>query len=149
MKQSNRGEVLVLVVMLVVVGLALYYVQPVMLKIRSLPESEILALISTLFVLAVFVERANESILIPIRTPDKQKIELELEGLRALPTNDDVSVRIRGLEVELSRYRLGTAKRAYWISLGLGILISIVGVRIIGELVVVGDNLKPFQKELL
>lgn len=149
MNTSNKTEWLIMWIFLVLIGLGVFFIQPRQLQIKPLTESEILALVSTLFVVAIFVERANESILVPLRTPDRQLIELEIERVKALPDAAERANEIRALEASLLKYRLGTAKRAYWISLLLGFLISMVGVRIVESLVLVPPGFSGSQQQLL
>lgn len=149
MNTSNKTEWLMLWLFLALIGLGVFFIQPSQLQIKPLTESDILALVSTLFVVAIFVERANESVLVPLRTPDRQLIELEIERVKALPDAADRANEIRELEAALLRYRLGTAKWAYWISLLLGFLISMVGVRIVESLVLVPPGFSGFQQQLL
>lgn len=140
MNTSNKGEWLVLLGLLTLVGLAVWYVNPVQLRFKPVTESDILALVGSLLVLAIFVERANESILVPLRTPDRQAIEQAIEDAGKLPDSTQRATQVRKLEVSLQQYRLGTAKRAYWLSLLMGLLISTVGLRILGSLVEIPQN---------
>lgn len=149
MNTSNKTEWLIMWIFLVLIGLGVFFIQPSQLQIKPLTDSDILALVSTLFVVAIFVERANESILVPLRTPDRQLIELEIERVKALPDAAERANEIRALEASLLRYRLGTAKRAYWISLLLGFLISMVGVRIVESLVLAPPGFSGSQQQLL
>jgi hypothetical protein len=82
------------------------------------------------------MERAIEAILIPVRAPDRQKIEQELADIKRAAETDDTKKEVQiAKERELAIYRLKTAQRAYWISFGFGLIISLVGIRTLAGLV--------------
>jgi hypothetical protein len=89
-----------------------------------------------MFVVAVFMERSIEAILTPIRAPDRQIIEQELEDIERASENDDDKKQQQIIkERELATYKLNTARRAYWLSFGFGLIISLVGIRTLAGLV--------------
>jgi hypothetical protein len=99
-----------------------------------------LELIMSLSVMAIFMERAVEAILVPIRTPDRQQIEQEIGLLRVATAdknhpNAHQLQRLQEKEYELDTYRLNTARYAYWLSFVLGMAVSVVGIRALSGLV--------------
>lgn len=116
---------------------------PLPFKKLSFQEGELFDLIMSLSVMAVFTERAVEAILVPIRTPDRQQIEQDIEMFRAdiktpradLADGADVALLLKKKEHELAIYRLNTAKYAYRLSYGLGIAVSLVGIRALSGLI--------------
>ncbi|WP_417913865.1 hypothetical protein [Candidatus Electronema sp. JM] len=126
---------------------------PVPLKTMSFYQGELFNLIMSLSVIAVFMERAVEAILVPIRTPDRQQIEHDIAMLRADfagGTDAALQRRLKEKEHELAVYRLKTARYAYWLSYALGMAVSVVGVRALSGLVDLAalNNLSLIQKNL-
>ena len=78
----HKREVAFVALLLGIVLILLCYSKITGIPFKSFTESDILAIITSLFVVAVFMERSIEAILIPIRAPDRQKIEQELEDIR-------------------------------------------------------------------
>ncbi len=114
----------------------------------SFREGELMNLIMSLSVMAVFMERAVEAILVPIRTPDRQQIEQDIETLRAdLADGADATSLLKEKEHELATYRLNTARYAYWLSYALGMAVSLVGVRALSGLVEL-KNFRAMQQNL-
>ncbi len=114
---QHREEALFIILILVAFFGLLYYSTPPFLPFKSIAETDVLAIVTSLFVIAIFMERSVEAILIPVRIPDRKKIEL------------------LALEQQLENYRMVTAQRALWISFVFGLLISLVGVRTLAGLV--------------
>ena len=133
---SHTTEVVFVVLILAAALALLYYTKSTGISFKSFTESDVLAIITSMFVVAVFMERSIEAILTPIRAPDRQKIEQELEDIRrAAETDDSKKAQRVEKERELETYRLNTAQRAYWLSFGFGLIISVVGVRTLAGLV--------------
>jgi len=140
-KQHQRGIsalLMLLAIGIVAVLLHCWDLEPLPFKKFSFQEGDILKLVMSLSVMAIFMERAVEAILIPVRTPDRQQIEHEIDTLRAeLALNADPALqrRLKKKDHELETYRLHTARYAYWLSFVLGMAISLVGVRALGGLI--------------
>ncbi len=133
---KQKKEVFIVVLLLVIILTLLYYSNAVSIPFKSFTESDLLAIITSMFVVAVFMERSVEAILIPVRAPDRQKIEQELEDIReAAQTDESKKEEQRIKERELQSYCLITAQRAYWLSFSFGLVISLVGVRTLAGLV--------------
>ena len=137
---SHTKEAVFIVLILAAALALLYYTKAIGVPFKSFTESDVLAIITSMFVVAVFMERSIEAILTPVRAPDRQKIEQELEDIkRAVETDDSKKGKQIEKERELQRYRLNTAKHAYWLSFGFGLIISVVGIRTLAGLVNPGD----------
>ncbi len=111
---------------------------PLPLRKFSLHQGDILELVMSLSVMAIFMERAVEAILVPIRTPDRQQLEHDIAMFRAdLAGGTDAALqrRLKEKEHELAVYRLETARYAYWLSYALGMAVSVVGVRALSGLI--------------
>ena len=125
----------------------LYYSKAEVIPFKSFTESNVLAIITSMFVVSVFMERSVEAILIPVRATGRQKIEQDLadiqkqEGLNHNSTNDsrdnhdNNKDKLQSKVYELQAYKLETARRAFWISYAFGLIISLVGVRTLAGLV--------------
>ncbi|MGX9726899.1 MAG: hypothetical protein ACTFAK_06155 [Candidatus Electronema sp. VV] len=139
------------------VASALHYWKfaPIPFRKFSIHEGDILELIMSLSVMAIFMERAVEAILVPIRTPDRQQIEQEIGLLRVATAdknhpNTHQLQRLQEKEYELDVYRLNTARYAYWLSFVLGMTVSLVGIRALSGLVEMNklSELSHMQKTL-
>lgn len=133
-KSRHIIEVLIVALLLILSFLFLYFVNPSKIPFKAFSWSGLFSVVMTLFVVAIFMERSVEAILIPIRAPDRQKIEQELKKLKE-NTEAENQEKILDKENELARYKLNTAQRAYWLSFAFGLFISLVGVRTLGGLV--------------
>ena len=133
---SHTTEVVFVVFILAAALALLYYTKATGVPFKSFTESDVLAIVTSMFVVAVFMERSIEAILTPVRAPDRQKIEQELEDIKIAVENDDSK---KGEQIEKERelqtYKLKTAQRAYWLSFGFGLIISVVGIRTLAGLV--------------
>lgn len=133
---THKTEAVFVGLVLLAIFALLYYTQATGVRFKSFTESDVLAIVTTMFVVAVFMERSVEAILTPVRAPDRQRIEQELEDIRKVAESDDSKKKEQmAKEHELERYRLNTAQRAYWLSFGFGLIISIVGIRTLEGLV--------------
>ena len=131
---TTRTELIALVVLLLLTLGASFFTTAAAFK--SFTDTDILAIVTSMFVVAVFMERSIEAILTPIRAHDRQQIKKELDDILKLPeTTSDRQEQIRSKEHELQMYRLTTAKMAYWMSFVFGLAISLVGVRTLEGLV--------------
>jgi hypothetical protein len=118
------------------------------------PESPILAIITSLFIVSIFMERTVETLLTPVRAPDRQKIEHAIEDLKKeieelkgkTQSTDSKDKELHMQQHELDIYNLTTARRGYWISFMLGIVISFFGVRTLAGLIEL-DDLNKLLKE--
>lgn len=143
MKQHQRGTSASCVVLLFgAIAVALHYwkLAPIPWKGVSIQDGKLMSLVMSLSVMAIFMERAVEAILVPIRTPDRQQIEQEIGRLRAASAENNHSDPnqlkvLQKKEYELDTYRLNTARYAYWLSFVLGMAVSLVGVRALSGLV--------------
>lgn len=133
---TQKKETIIILLIFTLILYILHRYNMAGVELKPITESNVLAVITSLFVVAIFMERSVEAILIPVRTPDRQKIEQELEDIRILSViNENEKYDLRSKERELEVYKLGTARRAYWLSFIFGLLISLVGVRTLGGLV--------------
>jgi len=135
-KFGNKTAVgLVIVIFGTILGL-LYYTKATGIPFKSIQETDVLAIITSMFVVAVFMERSIEAILTPVRVPNRQKIERELEDYQREATADETKKQdVIAKKRELDTYRLKTAQRAYWLSFSFGLIISLVGIRTLAGLV--------------
>jgi len=132
---KHKNEALLIILILAAAFSLLYIGKFPFFPFKTFTESNVLGIVTSLFVVAVFMERSVEAILIPIRTPDRKTIEQELKVIRQAVGLDDKIPELLSKEQELENYKMVTAKLALWISFGLGLLISLVGVRTLAGLV--------------
>ncbi len=129
---SHTTGAIFIVLILAATFALLYYTKATGVPFKSFTESDVLAIITSMFVVAVFMERSIEAILIPVRAPDRQKLEQELEDIG---TDDSKKGKQIEKERELQTYKLNTAKYANWLSICFGLIISVVGIRTLAGLV--------------
>lgn len=86
--------------------------------------------LAPLVLVAVFIERAVEVVLTPVRGDESQRLKDRIERGRA--AGDHVAVA--GLEARLVDHRLGTRRRAFLLAVGMGVLASVLGLRGVGGL---------------
>jgi hypothetical protein len=135
-RQIHKVEIFIVALLLGAVLLLLYYNKFPGIPFKTFTDTDILAIVTSLFVVAVFMERSIEAILTPVRAPDRQKLKQELDDLRkAAETDISKKAAQRVKECELETYRLHTARWAYWLSFVFGLLISLVGIRTLAGLV--------------
>ena len=133
---GHKTAVGLVVVIFCAVFALLYFTKATGVPFKSIGETDVLAIITSMFVVAVFMERSIEAILTPVRVPDRQKIERELEDCqRAAKTDETKKKDVIAKQRELDTYRLKTAQRAYWLSFSFGLVISLVGIRTLAGLV--------------
>ena len=129
-KHSHATEIVFVILILLATLALLYFTKATGVPFKSFTDSDVLAIITTMFVVAVFMERSIEAILTPIRAPDRQIIEQQLEDLKRASEKDNSKKEEQiEKERELAAYKLNTAQRAYWLSFGFGLIISVVGIR--------------------
>jgi hypothetical protein len=133
---GHRTAVGLVILIFSAVFALLYFTKASGVPFKSIQETDVLAIITSMFVVAVFMERSIEAILTPVRVPDRQKIERELEDCqRAAETDESRTNDVIAKQRELDTYRLKTAQRAYWLSFSFGLVISLVGIRTLAGLV--------------
>ncbi len=133
---GHKTAVGLVVVIFSVVFTLLYFTKATGIPFKSIQETDVLAILTSMFVVAVFMERSIEAILTPVRVPDRQKIERDLEDCqRAAKTDETKANDVIAKQRELETYRLKTAQRAYWLSFSFGLIISLVGIRTLAGLV--------------
>jgi len=138
-ERSNKREAVIVAALFATVIALLYYIKPTSIPFRSFTKFDVLTIVTSISVVAIFMERSIAAILIPIRAPVRQKIKQELDQLKhpanKAPIDAETERKIQAKEHELAAYKLQTAQRAYWFSFGFGLAISLVGVRTLAGLV--------------
>lgn len=131
---------LILVLAIVILGLPFKT-----LVFRPVSVESIIGLLVPLFVIALFLERAQEVFIITWRrlgrTEIEDKIKLNSEHFQEVKKGEDpkkteeARQALITAQADLSRYKEVTARIAFLIGLSAGILISIVGVRVLDPLI--------------
>jgi hypothetical protein len=73
-KFSHTTEAIFIVLILGAALALLYYTKATGVPFKTFTQSDVLSIITSMFVVAVFMERSIEAILTPIRSPDRQEI---------------------------------------------------------------------------
>jgi hypothetical protein len=110
-KFSHRKEAIVVILILAATLAILYFAKFAGLELKQLDGADVLAIISTMFVVAVFMERSVEAILIPIRTPDKQKIEQKLKIAKKVSEAAEADVAAK-VEIAKAQTAITEAEKA-------------------------------------
>lgn len=120
---------------------------------KEVSQSQIISLLTSLFVIAAFLERAIEVYISTSRGPGAMQLDNEIAKINyQLETQaDSTELKSRLMKVKQERelYRLETKKKSLWVGLLFGVLISAVGIRTLGVLVAGLDDLKYFQQQVL
>ena len=101
-----------------------------------------LAALGTLFVIALFVERAQEVFVSAWRTLGREQIEAKVAELRRDGTD---TAEVRAQESRHREYRHKTRQMAFLVGMILGVLISFVGPRILEAVIPVSTSLTGWQ----
>ncbi len=144
---ARYSDALGVVFVLIVVGVVLFFIKTTPITFKPITDADILAIITSLFVVAVFMERSIEALLVPARKPDRKDIELEIKKLeaRVKEGESDKKEDLLAKKQELVKYRLQTGRIAMWGGFVFGLLISIVGVRALAGLVDFTDASKIME----
>jgi hypothetical protein len=134
-----------LVLLLVAVGS--YWFAPGVIAPLALVPASVLSLLGTLFVVTLFVERAQEVILTNWRAFGSEALDLKRNGLRSriarieqrADPSDEHELRefqnqLAALDLEKLRYRAQTRIYALRIGIVMGVAVSLAGVRTLGAL---------------
>ena len=116
--------------------------------LKNIDQSQIITLLGSLFVIALFLERALEVFVATSRSPGAMKLDYKIaikeQALKALidsgKSKDSKVIVEENNELSLLRqqresYRLETKKTTLWAGLMFGVLISAVGIRTLSTLV--------------
>ncbi|ROQ30134.1 hypothetical protein [Gallaecimonas pentaromativorans] len=125
----------------IVLTLAAFYYHPQTLAFKTDAVSAVPTLFGYLVLVSMVVERATEIALSLVRSTeaDRQdlKIKLAQESLKtASPeATPALASQLEDMQHQRMRYRAASRQMAQWIGLVIGILVALVGVRILGNLV--------------
>ena len=119
-------------------------------KFASDAGDKSLTALGTLFIIALFVERAQEVYISAWRKLGREKIDADIAQLKEQIKNtqaadDKKKGKLKGLEGKLLEYRHGTRQIAFLGAMILGVLISLAGPRILAEVVVVHGDMGAWQ----
>jgi len=152
-KWTSFGLLLGLVFMVLVI---LHWANPEALQFKEFADLEILSVVSTMFVIAIFMERSIQAILIPLRARGRIELEKRLNELESVGSpSAEISRKVVDASSRLNRYNVETGRQANWIGFSFGLLISLAGVRVLagfvesGELGAYQDTLFSFADILL
>ncbi len=120
---------------------------------KEVSQSQIISLLTSLFVIAAFLERALEVYISTSRGPGAMQLDNEIvmikHEIETKPDSAELKSRLMKVKQERELYRLETKKRSLWVGLLFGVLISAVGIRTLGVLVAGLEDLKHFQQQVL
>lgn len=139
-RKQDTTELLVIALLCSLMFTLLYFFGWRAVPFKDFSQSALLEIVTSLLVVSVFAERAVEAFLIPVRTPERQKIEQDIGRLKTAaaegsPPDAELLKALKEKEYELDAYRLCTARHAYWTSFALGLAVSLAGVRALSGLV--------------
>jgi len=111
---------------------------------------EIIDLLISFFVIALFLERAQEVFISSWRDKDRRILEGEVKDLKTKlklksKSSNKIKSELKDNQVLLNHYKSDTGRLAYKFSVTVGVLLAIVGVRSLQPLVDI-SNLAGFQK---
>jgi hypothetical protein len=125
---SMRGIAVLLPISGVILAL---WLKPVSVNFREFPKENVIGLLSGLLVISLFIERAVEVLLTPLRGTTCQKMAKDLKCKRARldKENPEAVSEFKKAEYELLDYKGRTRSIAFLTSLALGMTVSASGVR--------------------
>ena len=136
MNYPHKTQSIFIVVILAALWWVIQEFGGVAVQFRPFDQASVLATVSTMGVVALFMERSIESILIPVRAKERNRLTRAVKKLKEeLKTDPGKAGALDKAKEELAAYRLGTARRANWISFGFGLVIAAAGVRVLAGLV--------------
>lgn len=104
---------------------------------NEVTQGAVVSLLTPLFIIALFLERALEVFISAWREPRKQEIQTRIDVLRVskgVPPGAS-AVGLGGPATEMEVYKADTKRIAFLCGVGAGILISVAGVRVLHPLV--------------
>ena len=125
---SVKGIAMLLPISGVILAL---WLKPINVSFREFPKENVIGLLSGLVVIALFVERAVEVFLTPLRGTTCQKMtrDLKLKRGKVDKENPESASELKKAEYELLDYKGQTRSIAFLVSLALGMTVSASGVR--------------------
>lgn len=132
-------------IIIVAIAVAVYF-KTTSLAFKSDLNVTVLSMFGYLMLISLFVERAIEIILSSWRSAGADKLDRQLEKIKkefSKYKGDDVvgkvqaqklSKELEQLEDERSEYRAVSRFAALWIGMVIGVIVSLIGVRILGML---------------
>ncbi len=112
------------------VALIIIVAHPDVVSFSSNDVGDYITAITPLFFLALFVERALEVFVAVWRSPASDRLELELNYLKA-QANPEAAKALQAKEGDLLSYKSRTRNIAYAVSVSAGLVISALGIRAI------------------
>lgn len=137
MSKGRRWQPRAFLGMLVLTTLYVLAFPPQHLYFRPLSPEDVLQLLGPILLLALFIERALEVLISSLRDEGKELRKARLEEARRSEDPQTVAIET----AEAASYRAQTQRRAGMAAVGLGILISMSGVRLIES--VLGQDFVP------
>lgn len=128
-----------LITLMLVVGLALagFFLQPAALDWRSQPLLVLPMVFGYVVLVCLFLERAIEVFLSALRGGGADRLDQELRSFDAVDRLDDEArARFQALQLARSEYRSHSRLIAQQMGLCMGVMVALVGLRILEQLVV-------------
>jgi len=94
--------------------------------------AEFLQLMTPLIMIALFIERAVEVFLTPLRAPQAAAIVGKAKAIREQSKSADFATELSAAEAEVTAYKCQTQRIAFLTTFLLGVVVSGLGVRAIG-----------------
>ncbi len=154
-KIKIRGTIIVLIALIA----GVYYTTEALQFDSNVTLTDIPALLGLLFLFSLFVERCTEFFLSLWRSKEAdnldRKIELlkhDLTAKKAIPEIDEAKLEqlnedLKKVQDERVHYRSESRLAALWTSFTIGVLLGLVGVRILGS-IYTGASMSPVQQAL-
>ncbi|MDA2937081.1 hypothetical protein MYX75_02310 [Acidobacteria bacterium AH-259-A15] len=123
------------------------------LNFKPVSAESMIDLLTPLFIIALFLERAQEVFVKAWRRPKREMLEREVKTAQEMMEQageEDQQARQAFYKAvhELSEYKAATGRRAFLLGLAGGIIISLVGVRVLHPLTDVGLLERGFQTKM-
>lgn len=140
--------------MVLIVAAGAYSLSPGALQYQPDALTKLPSTFGYLVLIAIFVERAIEVFLSTWRSQDADVLDRAIEKLEKIIAAEQDTSKLENLHADLNikqdertNYRSTSRSIAQWIGLVIGVLVALVGVRVLGNIVIV-DTMSAEGKSL-
>jgi hypothetical protein len=131
---------------ILIVGILLYVLlnnNSSFFKIKQFEQSQFLSLLTSLFIIALLLERSLEVFITTWRGPKAAELDVDIknieEEISALPTASQSLTQkqndLKAKKITREEYRMATQRVALWTALIIGLMVSAVGIRALQSLI--------------
>jgi uncharacterized membrane protein YwzB len=129
----------VTIVLLIVLAAIAFWGNLQAIPLNRFQSADVLQIIMTLFVIALFLERAMDVFLTTWRAPQSEQLSMEIkylqENLKPNPNDKEFLRQKREKETALAQFKRTTRTISMWTGFILGMIVALAGIRALFPLV--------------